>query len=219
MKLQEIKTFEHRTGPHVDIASKETQLKWLNAGTRIDNPTGFEGKSAVLFLNKEGPNNHIFVIVEWAKQNEPIGYCVLHKTGKWWEVDDANLDPSFRGKGLMSNVLFTLSKSGYSLKSGDLLSEDMERVWQTLGKEGAKVLDAESGKLKSFDNSPIGSGDLISGIPPKYYWVMEGEGASTLFHTGGADKLAECKDYYLSGGQYGTNGTLGLKVILLYASA
>jgi len=210
MKLNEIKQFqEHDTSAHPDAISHAQQVEWLQSAERLTNTvSGRNGPALSIFCNKLDSRNHIFILTNRTAQTEPVGYCTLQKSGKWWNIEDVWIMPALRKQGLMTNFLYALNQSGYSLKSGDVLSADMENVWKSLSKHNkVSILDVEDNSLKPFDLSPIGSGSMKHGIAPRYYWVMEGEISSTIYHRSGVEKLNEGIKHYLDGVEPGGNNT------------
>lgn len=166
MNISEIITVEHQIAPMELDVSVDQQRKWLSQAARTDLVTAAQDVEAIsIFKLVLNSMNHIFIFTLRTRQEEPVGYSILSKDSKYWKVLSIWLQPEFRGKGYITNLYRALTSGGYKLKSGEVVSREAERVWQSLGKAGiAKVLDSKTGKLLPFDDKPIGDGNLQGGL-------------------------------------------------------
>lgn len=157
-------------------------------------------KSLALFKYEDDARNCTIILTPRLEQNNPIGFVVLQKNDKFWKVLDLWLEHGFRGHGIITNLYRVLSAVGYKLQSGKVLSKKAEQVWLRLGELGlAKVFDSESGKIEEFSKKPIGDGNLMIGLEPRYFWITEGQLQNTVFHRGNLEQMNEGLSDFLNG--------------------
>jgi hypothetical protein len=171
MKLSELfKIKEHLTS-HYDKPVSNEQLKlWRVDGVRQEQAITVEGKSIVIFIAKPSPNIALVILTERETQQEPVGYCTLQKTGKYWMIMDVHLNPGIRGRGITLNLYRSLVALGYHLRSGNVLSKSAEKMWLKIGASGrAKVLNVQTGSIEDFSDKPI----FDKSVEPTHVWIME----------------------------------------------
>lgn len=225
MRLAELFSIvEHETSPHPeqDVISMDELKWWLAQSKQLPLTVAGAGENAggsmVLFRYEYDSRNQIVILCSRLKQEEPVGYIRLKQDSERWSVEDLWLKKSLRGGGLITNLYRGLTADGYKLLSGEIVSTEAEKVWKRLGElKIAKVLDTETGKVEEFSLKPIGSGDKMHGVPPRYFWVTEGQQLLTVYSRSGS--LAESRlQAWLSGKPVKfEEGTMGMGTFIVEA--
>jgi Acetyltransferase (GNAT) family len=219
LKLRELKVIEHETSARLDKPLSTQELDSLLTDV-VQLPHTFGGMTEdhclVLFRHEHTADIHTCIVTEREDQKAPVGYIRVRLTGERWQVDEVWLKPELRGKGIITNLYRCLTAAGYPLQSGHALTSAAEKVWLALGRAGvAKVLDSETGRIESFSNKPVGDGDIVAGISPRFYWITEGQMLLTTAHRGGLELLQAGRDAWLSGESKVKPGLAGMCSIII----
>jgi GNAT superfamily N-acetyltransferase len=170
MKLSEIRALEHLLAPHGGKVDDVIVQSWLDDSSRMSFAIPVSDTHLVVFLHQMDSSHCAIVLTTIDSQNVPVGYAVLIKKGDYWKVSDVRVDRELQGKGVGPELYRNLVAAGYKLQSGEILSQEAEKLWIKLGKSGrAKTLDAHTGKVYDFNDAPMNDKSLT----PRWRWVME----------------------------------------------
>lgn len=174
MKLTDLKEYrkaplgaEFAASQVTSFLADEDNVELLRTHIAVD------GKDFVIARYSFDAENLMFALVNRIDHKDIVGYLIVKRFDKFWQVQDSAIYRQYRGKGAGTDLYAKVIQHGYPLANGYSLSADAERLWlQRLPKIAkVSVLDKRTGNLESSSSKP--SLDDVADIDQRWFFVAE----------------------------------------------